>query len=315
MAVNTLYVAIPLLFVLPALAAEEADAACSLQTRAAHQEADKVWPSYCADVELNYCELYRDQGLCATEMVAWACMNTCASCGRCRDLDSAPLCKFYKHRGQCSHHLKTRVYCRKTCRLCNDPSEFPVPAPAPPPPCVDRDYSNCAGYKSEGGCAISENVRSWCKKTCGLCPGQCIDLDHQNCEGYMRQGGCDTNANVQAYCQKTCGLCTAVLPIPQPEPAIPTCADRDPNNCVGYLREGGCTSNQNVRSWCQRTCGLCPGQCIDLDTTNCEAYKAVGGCNTNDNVRAYCRMTCGLCDMGTLRPLTPLALPSSSGKA
>lgn len=301
-------------FVLPAFATEEADAACSLQTRSAHQETAEHYPptNFCADVELTYCTLYRDQGLCATEMVAWACMLTCASCGECKDIDSAILCNVYLLKGKCHHDLQTRVYCRRTCGLCHTPQPFPVPLPAPPPPCVDLDNSNCAGYKSEGGCAISQNVRTWCQSTCGLCPGQCKDLDQNNCKGYKLQGGCDTSTNVQAYCKKTCGLCSALLPGPMPEPAIPSCADRDPNNCGGYLREGGCTSNHNVRSYCRRTCGLCPGQCIDLDTTNCEAYKAVGGCNTNDNVRTYCRMTCGLCD---LAPLLPLALSPSSGKA
>lgn len=303
------------------------DASCALQTRATDpagagtapaKEADPYSQHYpwkphthdCNDVETNHCNLYRDTGLCHTEMVAWACMKTCGSCGICRDLHPPSDCTAFRHRGLCSHHLKTRVYCRKSCGLCNAPGPVPAPVPVPlpaPTECQDRDQQNCNAYKLEGGCSRSQNVRDYCQRTCALCPDQCIDID-PHCEAYRKEGSC-SSPNVQAYCRKSCGLCQPApspqphphpqpqpvpLPQPQPQPQPSECRDLD-SHCGGYKAEFLCAKSANIQNYCKKTCGFCPGQCIDLDTNNCQAYKAEGNCERSHSVKVYCRRTCGLC--------------------
>lgn len=192
----------------------------------------------------------------------WGCKDMEVVTGTGYTCGNGQLCSCPSMAGLCNNGddigRKVRQQCATTCGLCQAP-----------PPCEDAD-GNCEYYRQQNYCHRSENVRTHCRRSCGICsggeevpapptqaptpaptelpatpaptelPAECVDTDG-NCEFYKNKGYCETSVNVQKSCTKSCALC---------------CEDED-GNCAYYKKEGYCTSSPNVQRLCKKSCGLC----------------------------------------------------------
>jgi hypothetical protein len=137
----------------------------------------------------------------------------------CADIDTLN-CKTYKNQGYCTVSPNVMSHCKDTCGIggCGYPAPGSAPAPAPQPSsggCQDTTGS-CDHYRSLGYCANNDNVKTLCKRTCGLCSGaspapapptgSCQDTTG-SCDHYRSLGYCANNDNVKTHCKRTCGLC------------------------------------------------------------------------------------------------------------